>query len=312
MTDSTVVLVVDDRENVVQLHRGDGLKARYDYLADGRMIRREVGGHVFQYDWDGPRLRAIYDGTGRMLAAIHYDPAFGIPLAVVMGRQVYFCHPNAFGQVAWLTDEKGKPSGPPDGFPFQMRRRDEPPLSASWTGTAPAVWLPEEGLLLARGRLCESRSGDFLSPDSARFLLCENPYRARVVARPLDPTPTWDEIAQTLAWVEDLDRPRFARRWPDQPDERLSLADLARLVRHPERFDRWLFRRALTHDFNPDRYFALVSGCEAAGALHVLPRPSPSPPASSAEAFFDFSPFGPIPFDWSPMRNPVVDRVKRF
>jgi YD repeat-containing protein len=297
MTKETVCLVLDDCERVVSLRRGDGLKAQYDYLPDGRMIRREVNGRIVQFDWDGPRLRTIADERGRTLLGIYYDPTFGLPLAVVADRQVYFCHPDAFGRPALLTDARGQVVGTPPDFPLEIKGRSEPPIGPTWEGLPPAIRLPEEGLCLVRGRLCEPRSGDFLSPDLSRFLDSVNPSRAAQVPRPLDATNYWDDLSNALRWVQEIEPLAFELRAGNRRDL-AALSELASLVRRPEDFETHLLRKALREDFNPDRWFEAILPGGVVGEIESLPRGALAPPPSPAEAYFDFSPLGPIPYDW--------------
>jgi len=297
LTNSMVCLTLDDRERVVALQRGDGLKARYDYLPDGRMVRREVKGRVVWFDWDGPRLRSLLDEHGRLLASIRYDPTFGLPLAVVMGTRTYFCHPDAFGQPALLTDEKGKPIDPPEGFPLSLRDHGKSPIGPTWEGLPPAIRLPEEGLQLVRGRPCDPRSGDFLSPDLFRFVESVNPYCARTIARPVELTKVWDQLTQAIRWMETIERNKLARRWPDEQDEGERLCDLVPLLRQPELFEAVLLKKAFRHNLDPDRWFdPPLPRNEMAGSdflLGGLLKPPPSP----ADLYSDFSPLGPIPYE---------------
>lgn len=297
ITTSTVCLTLDDRERVIALRRGDGLKAKYAYLPDGRMIRREVKGRAVWFDWDGPRLRSPYDERGRVLASIHYDPTFGLPLAVTMARQVYFCHPNAFGHVALLTDEKGKTVDPPPDFPFDVNGRSEAPIGPTWEGLPPAIRLPEEGLYLVRGRLCDLRSGDFLSPDGARFVASENPYRAREIARPLELTAAWDELAQIIQWLERIESPRFQQR-RESMEQESPLSALVPVIRQPEIFESRLIETAFRHDLNPDWWFDSVLPMGLTLGTGMLPCGPQKLPPSPADMFSDFSPLGVIPYDW--------------
>jgi YD repeat-containing protein len=322
MTSATVCLTLDDREQVVALRRGDGLKAQYAYLADGRMVRREIAGRVVWFDWDGPRLRSLHDERGRLLASIHYDPTFGLPLAVVIGNQTYFCHPDAFGRVALLTDEKGKAIDPPKDFPFDVKGRGEAPIVPTWEGLPPAIRLPEENLHLVRGRLCDLRSGDFLSPDLAHYVGRENPYRARMIARPLELTATWDDLSNVIGWIEQIEKPQFERRISDcggrsadlgfwistfglqkrNAGGGLPLSEMVSLVRRLEEFDSHLFDVALRHELDPDRWLEWAQPVEALGQglgrMVGIPLCGwREPCCSAAAAFSEFSPLGPIPYD---------------
>ncbi|KPL10805.1 hypothetical protein AMJ85_05250 [candidate division BRC1 bacterium SM23_51] len=305
MTTLTVCLVLDDRERVVALQRGDGLRAQYGYLPDGRMISRQVNGRrVLSFDWDGPRLRTVFDAHGRLLVGIHYDPTFGLPLAVLMEKRTYFCHPDVFGHPAWLTNEKGEVVNPPDDFPFEIRDRAQPPLEPTWEGLPPAIRLPEEGLHLVRGHLCEPRSGDLLSPDLSQFLRSENPYRARRVARPIEPTRAGQKLATVIQWVEQIQGSRFEHRWDDGPGGGDRLSMLLAQVRRPEDFETHLLQTAFQHDFNPDRWFdpTFLSMRTQRQGLPGGPLDLPSTPA---DQYRDFSPLGPIPHDGSFMAQPL-------
>lgn len=310
LTTGTTALVLDDREQVIALERGDGLKAKYGYLPDGRMIRREVAGRITSFDWDGLRLRAISDGNGRLVVGIHYDPEFGLPLAVVLGGRTFFCHPDPFGHPALLTDEKGKPVDPPRGFPFQIKSRFEPPISPTWEGMPPAIRLPEEDLWLVRGRLYDPRSGDFLSPDLARFVESENPYRTGTIPRPIELTRTWDDLYLVLRWVENIENGGLGARWHDrQMADGDGLADWSRYARRPEAIERRLLERAWQSRFNPDWWFESVplmsvprESCSFLGRIEALP--------TFADLYSRFSPLGAIPcrpaaVGWSP--NGLLD-----
>jgi len=320
MTSATVCLTLDDRDRVIALRRGDGLTVRYAYLPDGRMIRREVKGRVVGFDWDGPRLRATYDERGRSVASIHHDPTFGLPLAVGIGGRTYFCHPDPFGHPALLTDEKGKQVEPPADFPFEIRKPNEAPIGPTWEGLPPAIRLPDEGLWLVRGRLCDLRSGDFLSPDLARFVESDNPYRARVIPRPIEPTNAWAELAEVLRWIEQIEKGRLGRtgqtgpktppecgmktQWARNVPADMPLSELAPLVRRPELLEQRSLETAFHHDLNPERWLegaypaALCS--DAIWPMNALPGGPRDSPPSPADAFTNFSPLGPIPWEWDP------------
>ena len=309
-TTATVCLILDDRERVAGLNRNDGLKARYDYLPDGRMIRREVAGRVVAFDWDGPRLRAILDESGQVQVSIHYDPVFGLPLAVVMGRQTYFCHPDVFGHPALLTDEKGRPADAPRDFPFELKDEKEPRMWPTWEGLPPAIRLPEEGLLLVRGSLFEPRSGNLLSPDLSRFLESENPYRVEAIPRPLDPTLSRDELVNALRWIEEIEKQGFEQRRSDgccTSEE--GLAELAALVCRPELLERRLLRAAFRHDFSPDRWFDPMVPEGMPGEFGWLTRGPLAPPSSPADFFNRFSPLGPTPYPWPRAAQTLEPRV---
>jgi len=299
MTSSTTCLILDDRERITALHRGDGLKALYAYLPDGRMIRREIAGRVLWLDWDGPRLKSLHDEHGRVLTCIHYEPTFGLPLAVAMGRQVYFCHPDPFGHPTRLTDENGKMVEPPDDFPFDMTDPNAPPIGPTWEGLPPAIRLPEEGLYLVRGRLCDVRSGDFLSPDLPRFIQSLNPYRARVIPRPIEPTMAWEQLTQAIRWIERIERNRFEHRWQARRNDDDSLFALASLVRQPELFETHLLDVAFQHSLDPDQWLDPIMLEKTLPKTDLAPYGLLELPSSPADLFSDFSPLGPIPYNQS-------------
>jgi hypothetical protein len=165
-------------------------------------------------------------------------------------------------------------------------------------GLPPAIRLPEERLQLVRGRLYEPRSGDFLSPDFLRFIESENPYRLGAVPRPLDPTRSWDELAKALRWIEEIENPVFKQHWNREQEKETPLSVLAALVRQPEQFEARLIERSFRYDFNPDLWFEPVAAISANGESAGLPRGLLAPPVSPADAFLDFSPIGPVPYDW--------------
>lgn len=298
LSSSMVALTVDDWERVVALRRGDGLTVEYGYLPDGRVARRTLKGRTFVFDWDGPRLRSVFDGQGRRLVSIYSDPAFGLVLAVVMGDRIYFCHPDAFGYPAWLTDEQGNPVGPPDDFPFRIRAAATAPLRPTWEGLPPAIRLPEEGLQLVRGYLCEPRTGSLLSPNLSRFVDSANPFNARRVARPFDPTGIWDQLAEVIGRVEELEASRPMGRWQGNVSADVRLADWVRLVQRPECFEAQLIRRAFRHDSNPDHWLDAALLGSVVGEQPLLPAGPFDPRPSPAAHLSDFSPLGPIPYDW--------------
>jgi len=297
MTTSTVCLILDDREQVVELKRGDGLVAKYAYLPDGRMISREVGGKRFSFDWDGPRLRSVFDGHGRRLVSIYYEPAFGLPLAVAMGERTYYCHPDAFGRPAWLTNEKGEAVGAPDDFPFEAEDRYSPPVGPAWTGSPPPVRLREENLLLVRGMLCDPQTGKLLSSDISHFLDRLNPYRARRVPRPLEPTDVWRRLVCAADWIERIEKPRFRFRWCGEPSERLPrLAELLALVRRPEIFEDELLELAFRERTGPERWLDPSALGVVVGGLDEWPLLALGLPPEPALRFADFPPLGPVPY----------------
>lgn len=303
---SETVLMLDDLDRVVGLQEGDKLEVRYDYLPDGRLARRAINGQALAYEWEGSRLRAIRDAKGRIVIALHYDPQFGIPLAVSLEEQMYYCHPDIFGTPIRITDSKGNAVAPPEDFPIAIASISEPLLTPSWVGLPPAIRLVEENLILVRGRLCDPETATQLSPEPSRSFEFLNPHHARQVPRPLELSFVWEDLANVLGWIEEIESHRLETAWSGSLSQVAPLSRLCRWVRRPETYEDELLRQAFQAGPRLERWLDPFGNPSAQGEFPGLPMSALKPTESSHKVFLEFSPIAPIPYAWSDDLNRLV------
>jgi len=98
--------VYDTRNKLVEVREGDSVLARFQWDADGRLIRKIGQLGIRDYAYDGRRLLAEYDENGHQVAK--YDWAGERVVSVHRsGEGLRYFHYDALGSVVALTDASG-------------------------------------------------------------------------------------------------------------------------------------------------------------------------------------------------------------
>ena len=111
----TTTFKYDSGNRLIEVDGPGGIIARYGYDSLGRRISKSAAGVVTKYLYDGWNLRAILDGTDRVIATFSYLPGTPVPLAMVVSPSsrpdflpgTYIFHTDALGNIIALTDSQG-------------------------------------------------------------------------------------------------------------------------------------------------------------------------------------------------------------
>ena len=185
-----------------QLPSGEAVSFRYAPSGERVARRDQTGTHYLLYD--GLNLIQELTENGAVVASYTHGPGFDWPLAMMRKGQSYFYHADAFGNVAMLTDKRGKVVAQytTDAFGNLVTQQGdiENPFIFSSREYDPVL-----GLYYFHSRYYDSALGRFLSPDPVPGLLSDPVSLNRYVYARNAPTRYRDPLGLyeiDYAWIQ--------------------------------------------------------------------------------------------------------------
>ncbi|WP_165773241.1 polymorphic toxin-type HINT domain-containing protein [Zooshikella ganghwensis] len=107
--DTTLSLVYDALDQLVQANKSGLPAEHYQYDHSGNRIQKQVGDQVTQYLYNGSQVHATYSGNGNPTGYFLYS-GLDQPEMFLLGDNVQYYHADALGSITTLTDAQGKTS----------------------------------------------------------------------------------------------------------------------------------------------------------------------------------------------------------
>lgn len=191
----TTTNIFDIRDKLVEVQQGASILARYQYDAEGRLLKKIGEEGIRQYVYDQTSRLAEYDEAGNAVARFHYGSDRLISMWQ-QGEGTRFYHLDGLRSVIALTDTTGAVTANLRLDTWGNFRFPDQDLATSanrfaFTGH---VWEPETGLYYAKARFLDPKLGRFISQDSFLGELDDPPslhrymYAADNPARFVDPS----------------------------------------------------------------------------------------------------------------------------
>jgi RHS repeat-associated protein len=158
--------VYDSRNKLVEVRQGDSILARFQWDADGRLIRKIGQLGIRDYVYDGRRLLGEHDESGHQLAKYNWagDRVVSVERA---GEGLRYFHYDGLGSVVALTDGAGSVVAHYRWDAWgNLRNQEALTASQNRIGYTGHRFDDEIGLHHAQTRHLDPATGRFTTPDA--------------------------------------------------------------------------------------------------------------------------------------------------
>ena len=184
------------------VQRPDGTTVTFAYDALGRRIRKEFGGRVTEYVWDGDDLvhEHVRNAGGQIepLVTWIFEPGTFVPIAKIEGNARYGVVTDHLGTPAMLLTEAGRVAWKAQLDLYGVASEEVHKTACPWR--YPGQYEdPETGLYYNRFRYYDPEAGRYISPDPIGLVggLAQYAY----VHDPLG----WTDASGLFPWAWDAD-----------------------------------------------------------------------------------------------------------
>ncbi|MBN1609983.1 MAG: hypothetical protein JW940_25375 [Polyangiaceae bacterium] len=188
----TIHYLYDLQNRLVEARRGDQILVRFQYDAEGRLIKKIGRFGIRQYVYAGKRVLAEYDGTGAFRARYHWGADQLISVDRVGEGIRYFVF-DGLGSVIALTDENGNVVARYHwdawGAPMNPTELEASENRIGYTGHR---WDEEVGFYNAQARHYDPTHGRFITQDTVAPKLNQPASLNLYAYAYANPTRYWD------------------------------------------------------------------------------------------------------------------------